>query len=78
MYNKKTSTFTFHHYWGGFCPRPDRLYVPICVYECVCGCVPGIQTKPSLHRIDKRMTTDTICSHDSLGSLTKFSPILGL
>ena len=19
MYNKKTLTFTFHHYWGGFC-----------------------------------------------------------
>ena len=28
MYNKKTLTFTFHHYWeafcpGGFCPVPD-------------------------------------------------------
>jgi hypothetical protein len=25
MYNKKTLTFTFHHYWGVFCPRGGLL-----------------------------------------------------
>jgi len=25
MYNKKTLTFTFHHYWGAFCQGPFVL-----------------------------------------------------
>ena len=29
MYNKKTLTFTFHHYWGGFCPRPPSPPPPL-------------------------------------------------
>ena len=27
MYNKKTLTFTFHHYWGAFVLDPLNIYI---------------------------------------------------
>jgi hypothetical protein len=37
MYNKKTLTFTFHHYWGAFCQGafvldPIYIYLYLCVF----------------------------------------------
>ena len=29
MYNKKTLTFTFHHYWGAFCQKAFVLGEPL-------------------------------------------------
>ena len=50
MYNKKTSTFTFHHYWGAFVLDPidcmfQYAYMNVSVDVC-------LESKPNLVYIE--------------------------